>query len=67
MRSRRHHADAGSQPSGRAEVELFTFWEQDATGEHPAPVVPSESELSTSPLWCAAALALLFVLVALLL
>jgi hypothetical protein len=67
MRPRRHHPDAGTAPSGRAEVDLFTFWEHDVAGE-PAdlPAVPEE-ELSTSPLWCAAGLALVFLLVALLL
>jgi hypothetical protein len=31
----RHHHDARSWPSGRAEVELFTFWERDLTSELP--------------------------------
>ncbi|MCW2739711.1 MAG: uncharacterized protein JWR45_133 [Blastococcus sp.] len=33
MRPRRHHHDARSWPSGRAEVELFTFWESDLTSD----------------------------------
>jgi hypothetical protein len=68
MRPRRAHPDA--LPAGRPEVELFTFWERDVTGE-PTPAVPGEddaaAELSVAPLWCAGALALVFLLVALLL
>jgi hypothetical protein len=36
MRPRRHHHDARSWPSGRPEVELFTFWENDLTSDVPA-------------------------------
>jgi hypothetical protein len=69
MKSRRRHPGTGSEPSGRAEVELFTFWERDVTGEPLAPVAPpaDEPEPSVAPLWWAAGLALAFLLVALLL
>ena len=69
MRPRRAHPDARFLPGGRPEVELFTFWERDVTGE-PEPAVAREEEPvppSVAPLWCAGGLALVFLLVALLL
>ena len=69
MRPRRAHPDA-RLPGGRSEVELFTFWERDVTGG-PVPAGPDPddgaAEPSVAPLWCAAGLALVFLLVALLL
>jgi len=69
MKSRRRHPDTGSTPSGRAEVELFTFWERDVTGDPQVPATPpaDEPEPSVAPLWWAGSLALLFLVVALLL
>jgi hypothetical protein len=77
MRLRRRHRDDWWLPSGLAEVELFRFWEADlgldeavlsasrSTQEpHEGPVAGPEP--STAPLWWAAGLVLLVIVVALL-
>jgi hypothetical protein len=80
MRLRRRHRDDWSLPSGLAEVELFRFWEEDLVGALPDEVVavgtpdaavPPEpapadesSEPSADPLWWAAGLVFVVVLMA---
>ena len=70
MRLRRHRTDARSWPSGLAEVELFAFWENDLAGD--APVQPPSPEEDTgpgpsaAPLWVAAVLVLVVLVVVLL-
>ncbi|WP_138734188.1 hypothetical protein [Modestobacter excelsi] len=80
MRLRRRHRDDWSLPSGLAEVELFRFWEEDLVGDLPPEVVavgppdaagPPEpaaaeepSEPSADPLWWAAGLVFVVVLMA---
>lgn len=80
MRLRRRHRDDWSLPSGLAEVELFRFWEEDLVGALPPEVVavgppdtarpagprPADepSEASADPLWWAAGLVFVVVLMA---
>jgi hypothetical protein len=86
MRLRRHHSDARSWPSGLAEVELFTFWENDLASDVPAgstsvrlpaPEPDEDAERwqtdagrasgpSAAPLWLAAGLVVLVLVIVLL-
>jgi hypothetical protein len=47
MRLRRRHSDARSWPAGRAEVELFTFWEDDLTDDRPDPAPDGRTDAHT--------------------
>jgi hypothetical protein len=80
MRMRRRHRDDWTIPSGLAEVELFRFWEEDLVGDLPPEVVavgpagaagpatpaPADppAEPDAGPLWWAAGLVFLVVLMA---
>lgn len=81
MRFRSNKRDQRAWPTGRAEVELFTFWENDLAngsassqaGGFIAPVaaqpnlVASPSRSSLKPVWWALGLAALLVLLAVIL
>lgn len=68
MRLRRRHRDGWSLPSGLAEVELFRFWEADLAGTRPpevaadSPADAAAPEGSADPLWWAAGLVFVAVL-----
>jgi hypothetical protein len=80
MRMRRRHRDDWPIPSGLAEVELFRFWEEDLVGDlppevlavgpadaaRPATSAPADppAEPSADPLWWAAGLVFVVVLLA---
>jgi hypothetical protein len=80
MRLRRRHRDDWPIPSGLAEVELFRFWEEDLVGDlppevlavgpadaaRPATSAPADppAEPSADPLWWAAGLVFVVVLLA---
>jgi hypothetical protein len=80
VRLRRRHRDDWSLPSGLAEVELFRFWEEDLVGDlppevlavgpadaaRPATSAPADppAEPSADPLWWAAGLVFVVVLLA---
>ena len=70
MRLRRRHSDARSWPSGLAEVELFAFWERDlasdAAVQPPLPEEETGPGPSAAPLWGAALLVLVVLVVVLL-
>jgi hypothetical protein len=80
VRLRRRHRDDWSLPSGLAEVELVRFWEEDLVGDlppevlavgpadaaRPATSAPADppAEPSADPLWWAAGLVFVVVLLA---